>query len=200
MSAPGNSPDSARPSPGLFRAWGGVWRLTSGRFLNLRHAATLAGMTALLVLLAFVNSRKLAPLTAGHYIGWICSFYLCFVIPIFVLISGGGAIRDDMRPGAADYLFTRPVRRPAYLALRYLAHMACTQADYLVAFAALVGFGVFRAVPGMLSMAPLLLLGQAAAIAAYEALGMLFGVLTTRYVIVGLGYRPRSTGSPSPAR
>ena len=40
----------------------------------------------------------------------------------------------------------------------------------------------------MLSMAPLLLVGQVAAIATYEALGFLFGVLTSRYVIVGLGY------------
>jgi ABC-type transport system involved in multi-copper enzyme maturation permease subunit len=177
-----------RPSPGWLSAWGGVWRLTAGRFLNLRHAAALGGMIALLLLIAVWSSSFHHPLAAGQYAGWVCSFYLCFVIPIFVLISGGGAIRDDMRPGAADYLFTRPVRRPVYLALRYAAHMACTQADYLLAFAVLIGFGLVRGVPGVLSMAPLLLLGQVAAIATYEALGFLFGVLTSRYVIVGLGY------------
>jgi hypothetical protein len=57
-----------------------------------------------------------------------------------------------------------------------------------LAFAVLVGFGLVRGVPGMLSMAPLLLIGQVAAIASYEALGILFGVLTSRYVVVGLGY------------
>jgi hypothetical protein len=188
MSVPGSTSGSTRPSPGWLRAWGGIWRLTAGRFLNLRHAAALAGMVALLLLIAIWSSSFHRPLTAGQYVGWVCSFYLCFVIPIFVLISGGGAIREDMRPGAADYLFTRPVGRPVYLALRYAAHMACTQADYLLAFAVLIGFGLFRGVPGMLSMAPLLLTGQVAAIATYEALGFLFGVLTSRYVIVGLGY------------
>ena len=188
MSASGSSSPSTRPSPGWLRAWGGIWRLTAGRFLNLRHAAALAGMIALLLLIAIWSSSFHRPLTAGQYVGWICSFYLCFVIPLFVLISGGGAIREDMRPGAADYLFTRPVRRPIYLALRYAAHLACTQADYLLAFAVLVGFGLVRDVPGMLSMAPLLLGGQVAAIATYEALGFLFGVLTSRYVIVSLGY------------
>ena len=188
MSAPITISGSTRPSPGWRRAWGGIWRLTAGRCLNPRHAGALAGMVALLLLIAIWNSSFQRPLAAGHYAGWICSFYLCFVIPIFVVISGGGAIREDMRPGAADYLFTRPVRRPVYLALRYAAHMVCTQADYLLAFVVLIGFGLYRGVPGMLSMAPLLLAGQVAAIATYEALGFLFGVLTSRYVIVSLGY------------
>jgi ABC-type transport system involved in multi-copper enzyme maturation permease subunit len=184
-----NPPEaSAHESPHWLRAWGGIWRLTVGRYLNLRHAATLVGMIALLVLVAFVNSRNQRPLTAVHYAGWICNFYLCFVIPVLVVVSGGGAIRDDMRPSTADYLFTRPVRRSLYLACRYVAHMGCTQADYLLAFAALSGFGLYRGVPGMLSMMPLLLLGQVAAIAAYDALGMLFGVLSARYVVFGLGY------------
>lgn len=188
MNAPEPHPAFDRPLPSWSCAWGGIWRLTAGRWLNLRHAANLVGMIALLVLIAYVSSRWNRPFTEARYAGWICSFYLGFVMPILVLISGGGAIRDDMKPGTADYLFTRPVRRPVYVSFKYLAHMACTQADYLLALAVLTGFGVLRGAPGMISAAPLLLLAQVGGIAAYEALGILFGVLTSRYVIVGLGY------------
>jgi ABC-type transport system involved in multi-copper enzyme maturation permease subunit len=87
-----------------------------------------------------------------------------------------------------DYVFTRPVRRPAYLAGKYLSHLVCTQLDFLLPFAVLLAVGLSRHIPGLGAAAPLLLLGQAVTIAAFSAFGFLCGILTSRYVVIGLVY------------
>jgi ABC-type transport system involved in multi-copper enzyme maturation permease subunit len=191
-----------------------MWRLALSRYVTFRRVATLAGLVAVLVLIAETNlssisrgsvttthrevrigavhvqansdSRSLSP--TERYVGWIGTFYIGFLLPVLALITAGAALREDLKPGTADYVFTRPIPRPAYLAFKYVTHMASAQADFLVALGFLLLAGVIGGIPGLLSAVPLLLLGQAAAVAAYSAAGFLFGVLTFRYVIAGLAY------------
>jgi hypothetical protein len=51
-----------------------------------------------------------------------------------------------------------------------------------------VGIGRFHAVPGLWAAVPVLLLAQVVAVVIFSAFGFLVGTLTSRYVIVGLGY------------
>jgi ABC-2 type transport system permease protein len=175
-----------RVTPNAWRALGGVWRLTLHRFLTPGHALALLGLVAALAVLSLATVHRMR--VADLYFGWVCGFYLTFVVPIIVFISAAGAFRDDIKPGAVDYLFTRPVRRPVYVAFRYLAHTACTQVEYLLPFAMLVALGVYREVPGVLAAIPMLLVAQFLVVAAFSAFGFLAGVLTSRYIIVGLVY------------
>ena len=174
------------PSPG--RTLGGIWRLTIRQFLRPAHWLTVAGIVAVLALLSIPTLAHPNGDSPHHYVRWITSFYLTFLIPIIAFISGAGAIRDDLKPGSVDYIFTRPVRRWTFIGLKYLVQLVCVQADYLVALGVLIGIGVFRDVPGLPPAVPVLLLAQVLMTAVFTAFGFLCGILTSRYIVIGLLY------------
>ncbi len=66
--------------------------------------------------------------------------------------------------------------------------MVCTQIDFLIAFGLVLGFAVAGNVPDLATVVPKLLLGQMLLVAAFSAFGFLCGVITSRYVIIGLAY------------
>jgi len=97
-------------------------------------------------------------------------------------------LRDDLKAGTVDYVFTRPVARPLFVVFRFLAHVACAQIDFVFPFALLTGFGIVFHVPGFADALPLLFLAQVLAITAFSAFGFLCAMLTSRYVVFGLAY------------
>jgi ABC-type polysaccharide/polyol phosphate export permease len=97
-------------------------------------------------------------------------------------------MRDEMKASASDYVLTRPVPRPAWVMFKYVAHTICSQIDFLVAFAVLVGIAVVHGVPDLAAVLPKIFIAQFLLVMAFSALGFLAGVLTTRYVVVGLAY------------
>src|SRR5436309_3485458 len=111
-----------RVTPNPRRAFGGILRLTASRLRAPGHWLAVAGMIAALGVFAY------AALTARNgptmYIGWLTGFYFTFVVPVLAFISGGGAVRDDLKAGTVDYVFTRPLRRSSYVVFKYLAHVA----------------------------------------------------------------------------
>lgn len=175
-----------RVRPHAGHALGGIWRLAIRPFYTPLHWLTLAGMLALLVLFSFAMAPARA--SADPFITWVARFYVGFLVPLLAFISAGGAIRDDLQPGAIDYLFTRPIRRPLFIAFRFLGHVGAAQINYTVALAVLAGVAVYRGIPGFSEALPLLLLGQVLTVITFSAFGFFAGMLTSRYVIVGLVY------------
>ena len=186
MNAPAPPVSGPRGATALRHAFGGVLRLALARWAAPAHALALAGIVALLGLLcgAFLHAKS----GPHFYLGWIVGFYFTFLVPLMAFLSAGGAVREDFRPESVDYLATRPVGRPAYLVCRYLAHLLCAEADFLCAFAVLAVAGLAGGAADLGRALPDLLLAQALAVAAFAALGFLGGVITSRYVIVGLVY------------
>jgi ABC-type transport system involved in multi-copper enzyme maturation permease subunit len=176
---------SPRPAPDLRHAFGGVWRLTFPGFLGAGRLLRLLGLLAGLGFLTYAATRH-GP--AGDFFDWTTKFYLTFLVPVLAFVSGGGAIRDDLKPQVVDYVFTRPVPRPAFVVFRYLAHLAGMQLNCLLALAVLLGVGFFRQTPGLAAAVPLLLLAQVLTVSVFTAFGFLCGALTTRYLIVGMFY------------
>lgn len=174
-------------TPNALHAFGGLWRLSLRRFFSLNRWLVLAGMLALLGLFSIgvapTNERA-----ARDFMPWAARFYVCFLVPVLAFLSAAGVVRDDLQPGSVDYLFTRPVRRPVFVFLRYLAHVGCAQIDFLISLAMVVMIGVYREVPGMWAAVPLLLLAQVLVIVAFSAFGFLCAMLTSRYVVIGLVY------------
>lgn len=168
-------------------AFGGIWRLTVRRFYSPGRWAVLAAMLGVLVLFSIPSAPNHAAAVHG-FLPWAARFYVCFLVPILAFISAAGVMRDDLGAGSVDYLFTRPVRRPAFVAFRYLAHVACAQLDFLLALIVVTGIGLYHEVPGLWAALPWLLLGQVMVIIAFSAFGFLCGMLTSRYVIIGLLY------------
>src|SRR4051812_7727312 len=134
-----------RVAPNLRHAFGGVWRLTIRRLLMPEHWLIVAGLAALLALITTATVHE--PRVSDRFFTWTCGFYLTFLIPLFSFISAGGAIRDELKPGSVDYVFTRPIPRISFVVFKFVAHVACAQLDFLVALATLVAVGLFRGVP-----------------------------------------------------
>lgn len=170
--------------PNLRHAFGGVWRLTFRRFLlPSRWIMVLVGL-AVLTLLSFASGHR----GGGQYVGWVVSFYVTFLVPALAFIAAGGAMRDEMKSGTVDYVLTRPVRRPAFLVFKFISHTLCTQIDFLIALVVVLAIGTALGVPDLAAAAPKLLLGQALLITAASAFGFLSGIVTSRYVVIGLLY------------
>jgi ABC-2 type transport system permease protein len=172
-------------APNGRHAFGGVWRLTVRRhFLPGRWAMLLIGLAVLAVLCFAASHRSSAP----HYLDWAGVFYVTFLVPALAFIGAAGAMRDEMKAGTVDYVFTRPIDRRAFVAGKFVAHTVCEQLDFLLALAVVVTVGVARGLPIPPTAIAGLLLGQALLVTAFSALGFLAGALTTRYIILGLAY------------
>src|SRR3954469_6246428 len=108
-----------RVAPNLSHAVGGIFRLTPGRLLLPLAWLTLAGLCGFLIL----TSLPPAPNPAAAKFGlmpWIVMFYLTFIVPVMSFINAAGAMRDEMKAGNVDYVFTRPIPRPAFIGFKFL--------------------------------------------------------------------------------
>lgn len=174
-----------RVAPNQWHALHGVWRLTARRWLAPRRLLAAGGLLAALGGIAYATN----PAGDGRaFFEWWGEVFIGAALPILAFLSGAGAIRDDLKTGSADYLFTRPVRRSVFVVARYAAHLACVQLAYLAAFAVLVGVAVLRDVPGLATALPFLLLAQLLTLTGFVALGFFCGVAVVRYLVVGLLY------------
>ncbi len=174
-----------RVVPNLAHAWGGVWRLTFRRFLLPGHWLTLAAGLAVLALmfLGGVHGRD-----TDRFLGWAADFYVTLLVPALAFMAGAGAMRDELKSGTVDYVLTRPVPRPAFVAFKFLAHTICAQLDFLVAFVLVMVLARAIQVPDLATIGPKLLLGQVLMITAFSGFGFLCGTITSRYVVIGLVY------------
>lgn len=173
------------PTPNLRHAFGGVWRLTFPSFCSFGALLRLAALLAGLALITLAATRHPGTHT---FFDWTVKFYLTFLLPVLAFLSGAGAVRNDLQSATVDYVFTRPLPRPAYLAFKYLAHTAGVQAHALLALGVLLAVGVFRQVPGLLAALPLLVVAQMLAVGVFSSFGFLCGTLTARHLVLGLAY------------
>lgn len=187
MNPPASSFAPPRVAPHFGNALGGIWRLTLRRYLLPAHWISLAALCGLLVITALPSTSTAAAAKTG-YLPWVISFYLCVIVPAMAFISAAGAIRDEMKAGNVDYVFTRPISRPGFLLAKLLSQVACAQIDFLLSFATVVGVGLYREFPDLWSAVPALLGGQILLVVAFSAFGFLAGIVTQRFIVVGLVY------------
>lgn len=174
-----------RVTPSLRHAWGGTWRLTYRQLLQPGHGLMMAIGLGVLVFLFAAGARWNRP---AEFLNWVCGFYVTFLVPALAFISAGGAMRDAMKSNSIDYVLTRPMPKPAFIVFKFLAHTLCAQINFLVAFIVVVGFVSAHQVPDAGVALGQLLFGQVMMVTAFSAFGFLAGTITSRYVIIGLGY------------
>jgi ABC-2 type transport system permease protein len=183
MNAPASAHPPPRVAPNLAHAFGGVWRLTYPRFLT---AGQLIMTLVLLALLALIGFAMVREGRARTFAEWCAYIYYTSLLPILAFLMGAGAIRDDMKAGAVDYVLTRPVPRPAFVAFRFVAQIVCLQVLFLLALGVLVGIGMGENIPGVMAALPTMLLAQVLALTVFFAFGFFSGVLTSKYIVIGL--------------
>ena len=175
----------ARVTPNLAHAWGGIWRLTYRRLLLPAHWITLGIGLAVLTLL-FIGGLHGG--NAARFLDWTASFYVTFLVPVIAFMAAAGAMREEMKSGNVDYVLTRPIPRPAFVAMKFAAHLICMQLELLIAFAFVTFFAFSRQVPDLGAVAAKLLFGQVLMTTGFSALGFLCGAITGRHIIIGLAY------------
>lgn len=175
----------APTAPDWRHAFGGVWRLTLRRYLLPGRWVTLLIGLAVLALLAFASSRSGG---ADNYLEWVIGFHLTFLVPALAFLTAAGAMRDELKAGTIDYVFTRPMDRRVFVGAKFVAHTVGEQIDFLLALAVVLAMGALRGRPDLLPALPGLLLGQLLLVLAFSALGFLAAILTNRYIFVGLAY------------
>jgi ABC-2 type transport system permease protein len=181
-----NAAAPLRTAPNPTHAFGGVWRLTYQRLIGWAPLAVFIGLLALLAVLSLASIREgRAPV---RYWRWVTEFYLTFLVPVLAFLSGAGAIRDDLKGGSIDYVFTRSIRRPAFIVFKYLAQLGCVQISYVFSLGVLIWVGLHRNIPGVVQAVPLLLFTQFLIAAAFLAVGFLCGLASSRYLVFGLAY------------
>lgn len=185
--APASAFPPPRVTPDAWHALGGFWHLATRRYFTARHWLVVLGGLGLLFVFSLPATETSVD-AARDFLPWSAGFYVCFAIPLLAFVNAAGAVRDDLRPASVDYLFTRPLTRPVYIGCRYLVQLGTAQLDFLLPFALVAGIGAYWTVPGLADALPRLFLGQVAAIVVFTAVGLLCGLVTSRYVIVGLVY------------
>jgi ABC-2 type transport system permease protein len=174
-----------RVAPNAWHAFGGIWRLTSRRFLGVMPLLTLAGVVVLLGLFCWAIFQVG---DAKFYTQWTATFFLAFLVPVFAFLSGAGAMRDEMKAEAVDYVLTRPISRPAVVIFKFLSHLVCIQVSYMLALGAVFAVGVLLKMPNIAAVTPWFIIAQITCVTAFAAFGFLAAVLTSRYLILGLAY------------
>jgi len=171
--------------PNSLQAFKGVWHLTWRRMVTPGQWFFLLGMIVFMALLTLVRIRNGQ---VSDYVPWTIEFYLGFIIPVMAFLSGAASIRDEMKSSTSDYILTRPVRRVHLVVFKYLCHLACVQVFYLVVLGSILVLAAFIHVPDIVSAVPRMMLAQVTALTCFTALGFLFGVISARYLILGIIY------------
>lgn len=122
------------------------------------------------------------------YFSWLLTFYFFLALPLYCLFTCGSMIRDELQSDTLGFLTTRPVGRARLFFGKYLSEILWLQIVVALHGLLLLGVGALRQVPGIGALVPLFLLAQVLAVLAWGALSALLGLLTRRYMMLGILY------------
>jgi ABC-2 type transport system permease protein len=169
------------------RAFVSIVRVTTRQVVGGRRWIVLSLLALLPPVVMWFSSLTLTPSASiDRYNDAPLPTLLLLVVPIVTLVVGSGALGDERRDGTLSFLLVRPVRRAtivsaklaaAFLAAAAIAGMGGALASFVLALRA----------DTWVTFAPTLtavLVGTAA----YTAVFMILGHLTSRAVLIGLVY------------
>ena len=176
---------SANPEPNLLGAFLGLWAMTWKSRLTWRQGVRL------LCLIFAIPALILLTVKSGREEGFVAfsiGFYQFLLLPISCLSTFGPLIRDELQADTIGFLITRPLTRAKLFILKFLCLTLWMQILFALSAAMLLGVGLIKQIEGLASMAPWFLMAQILAILVYGALGALFGLVTKKYMVMGVVY------------
>jgi hypothetical protein len=129
------------------------------------------------------NLKRVRP-----YFSWLLNFYFFLALPLYCLSACGGMIRDELQADTLGFLVTRPVGRARLFLAKYLCQMLWLEGLVAMHGLLLLAVGALRGVPGIGALLPLLLAAQFLAVLSWGALSALLGLVTRRYLVMGIAY------------
>ncbi len=171
--------------PAFLGALRGVWSFTWKSQLTLWRVPGLAVYVLILPVLTYLT---IGDGSTQPFFRWLLDFYFLLVLPLVCLANCGAMIRDEVQADTLAFLITRPLTRARFFLIKYLCHAAWLQ---IIAALQLVLFflaGNLRHIAEINSLVLLLLGTQMLAVLAWAALGSLLGVISPKYLVLGLVY------------
>ena len=129
------------------------------------------------------NLQRLRP-----YYSWLLNFYFFLALPLYCLSVCGAMIRDELQADTLGFLVTRPVGRARLFLTKYSCQVLWLECLVAVHGLLLLAVGAMRDVPAIASIVPLVLGAQFLAVLSWGALSALLGLVTRRYLLLGIGY------------
>jgi len=169
------------------RAWTAVLRTTIRQLLGGKRSlflGLLALIPALVTFLATTNTSPSGAFRTFHDAPVAILFLI--VLPIASLVLGSAALGDERRDGTLSFLVLRPMRRSAIASAKLAA--AWIAAVAVSGFATLAAAVVISIRVDDWGMLLPLMVGAALSCAAYTAVFLVLGHLTSRAVLAGLVY------------
>jgi len=181
--------DGAHRRPTAVGALQGIFRLTWSGLLSWRRLPAALALVLANPLLATLALAAAAPENrAEGFEMWILRLYVMFMVPITCLLSGGSMIRDELQAGTLGFLLTRPVHRARLLILKYLCQVVWLELTLGLNALLLTLSGLLLGIEGTLQIGLWLLGVQILMIPAFTALSTLLGLVSKRYVLLGILY------------
>ncbi|MDG1890121.1 MAG: ABC transporter permease [Verrucomicrobiota bacterium] len=174
---------SARPNFPATLA--GIWRLTWKSQLTWKKIYGILANVLGLPILCFFAFGGLA--SKPFYL-FTVDFYLLLALPILCLTAFGSMVRDELQEDTVCFLLTRPVKRWQFFISKYLCHLLWTQITVVLTLTAFAVAGALRNVPQIFDLMLTLLIIQFPATMAYGAISSLMGLMTRKYLVLGLIY------------
>jgi hypothetical protein len=123
-----------------------------------------------------------------EWLHWVTHFHFGMVVPLWCLIAFGSFVRDDVQSGTIGFLMTRPLTRGRFVVLRWCCTLLTVQAPLALNTILLGVVAAMLGVPNAASLTLLLLAIQTAIVPAYGAIAAFLGLLTRKYLLLGLTY------------
>jgi len=163
----------------------GLWILSWRSLFNLRKGLFWLALVIAQPLLAWLALPDQYP---EAFLDWTLKLYVALMIPIYCLIAAGGMIRDEAQSGTLPYLVTRPVSRARLYLGKFLCQWVWIQVGLTLNSLLLTLVGLTKQIPELPAFLLFLLLTQALIATAFAALSALLGLISPKYVLLGIVY------------
>ena len=174
--------------PTFLGALQGMLQLTWSGLLAWRRAPALLALVLANPALATLALATASGQREEGFRMWILHLYVPFMVPISCLLSGGSMIRDEIQAGTLTFLVTRPLSRARLLLLKYVCHVAWLELMLALNAGLLTLAGVALGIDGALVTGLWLLGVQTVMIPAFTAVSVFLGLVSKRYVLLGVLY------------
>jgi hypothetical protein len=188
------------PAPGWWSTWAGLWGMTWRSVWSTRRWPVLTLLIFASPVLAWLALRFVdVDLPAAEdpsavadprveWLQWVTSVHFGLVIPLWCLIAFGSFIRDEVQSGTIGFMLTRPLTRPRFLLVRWLCTLTAVQVPLALNTILLGVSGLLLGISDAFTLTVLLLGAQWFVVPAYGAIAAFLGLLTRKYLLLGLVY------------
>lgn len=138
--------------------------------------------------LGVVTWFAVPPANERQFAQWSVEVFLLRILPLLCLVTGGSALRDEIRAFTIEYLWTRPARKAHLVIGAYAGALALTLTQAVVYVGVIHATSALHGFAGAWSYLPASLIATVGGVLAFTAIALALGVLTGKYLVIGVLY------------